>query len=88
MRLAILTHALSATAIAFLAFSGSAFAQQSVINFTFNMVPTDGVESCVPATGRVTITHTPQLVETMHVEVSRPKRQRHQTEPRPQKLTS
>jgi hypothetical protein len=70
MRLAILTHALSATAIAFLAFSGSAFAQQNVVNFTFNMVPTDGVESCVPATGRVTITHTPQLVETMHVEVS------------------
>jgi hypothetical protein len=34
------------------------------------MVPTLGVESCVPATGRVTITHTPKLVETMHVEVS------------------
>jgi hypothetical protein len=68
MRLAILTHAVSAAAITFLAFSGSAFAQN--INVTFDMVPTDGVESCVPATGRVTITHTPQLVETMHVEVS------------------
>jgi hypothetical protein len=54
--------------IASLAFSGSAFAQHT--NFVFNMVPTLGVESCVPAKGRVTITHTPLLVETMHVEVS------------------
>ena len=28
------------------------------------------MESCVPATGRVTITHTARLMETMHVEVS------------------
>jgi hypothetical protein len=59
MRLAILTHALSATAITVLAFSGSAFAQ-NLTNFTFPMVPTDGVEACIrTAAGRVTITHTP-----------------------------
>jgi hypothetical protein len=69
MRLANLTHALSATAITFLTFSGSAFAQ-NLTNFTFTMVPTLGVESCVHATGSVTITHTARLVETMHVEVS------------------
>ena len=68
MQLSTLTRALSATVIASLAFSGSAFAQHT--NFVFNMVPTLGVESCVPAKGRVTITHTPLLVETMHVEVS------------------
>jgi hypothetical protein len=68
MRISTSIKALSATAIASLAFCGSAFAQQT--NFTFNMVPTAGVQSCVPAKGRVTITHTPQLVETMHVEVS------------------
>jgi hypothetical protein len=67
---ATLAHALSVTAIASLAFSGSAFAQ-NLTNFTFTMVPTDGVEACIrTAAGRVTITHTPQLVETMHVEVS------------------
>jgi hypothetical protein len=68
--------AFSATAIAFLAFSGTAFAQEPNItspqdtNFTFKMIPTGGGEPCIPgATGLVTITHTPQLVETMHVEV-------------------
>ena len=35
------------------------------------MVPTLGTESCVPAKGRVTITHDLEaLVENMHVEVS------------------
>ncbi len=39
-------------------------------NFIFGMVPTDGVESCIPkAKGRVTIT-TLGVVENMHVEVS------------------
>jgi len=39
-------------------------------NFIFSMVPTDGVESCVPkAKGRVTIT-TLGVVENMHVEAS------------------
>jgi hypothetical protein len=47
---------------------GSSFAQNE--NFTFAMVPTLGVESCVPAKGRVTITHTLGLVENMHVEVT------------------
>jgi hypothetical protein len=68
MQRSTLTRALSATVIASLAFSGSAFAQHT--NFVFNMVPTLGVESCVPAKGRVTITHSPLLVENMHVEVS------------------
>ena len=39
-------------------------------NFIFNMVPSDGTESCVPAKGRVTITSLGGLVENMHVEVS------------------
>jgi hypothetical protein len=51
-----------------LALCGSSFAQNE--NFTFAMVPTLGVESCVPAKGRVTITHTLGLVENMHVEVT------------------
>ena len=39
-------------------------------NFTFAMVPTNG-QTCLPgAKGRVTITHTPTLVEAMHVELS------------------
>jgi hypothetical protein len=54
-------------------FSASAFAQNAVTqqtNFTFTMVPTGGVEACIPgAKGLVTITHSPLLVETMHVEV-------------------
>lgn len=73
-----LTHAVGAAAIASLALSGTAFAQNpepNVVspqhtNFTFKMVPTGGGEPCIPgATGLVTITHTPQLVETMHVDV-------------------
>jgi hypothetical protein len=40
-------------------------------NFTFFMVPTLGIESCVAkAVGRVTITRTPQLEENMHVEMT------------------
>jgi hypothetical protein len=39
-------------------------------NFTFPMVPSFGTESCLKAAGRVTITHTPQEEENMHVEVS------------------
>lgn len=65
--------AFGATAVALLAFSGSALAQNpgpQDVNFTFSMVATNGVESCVPAKGRVTITHTPQEVETMHVEAT------------------
>jgi hypothetical protein len=58
---------------ALLAFGGSAFAAQTslqLINYTFAMVPTNGEESCIPkATGRVTITHSLELVENMHVEV-------------------
>ena len=34
------------------------------------MVPTLGAELCVPAKGRVTITHSLELVENMHVEVT------------------
>ena len=68
MQLSTLTRALSATVIASLAFSGSAFAQHT--NFVFNMVPALGVGFCVSAKGRVTITHSPLLVENMHVEVS------------------
>ena len=72
-----LTQALGAAAIASLAFGGTAFAQKAEpnvtspqdINFVFAMVPTLGVESCVPASGRVTITHSLNLVENMHVEV-------------------
>ena len=55
-------------AVVCLTLCGSSFAQYD--NFTFTMVPTLGVESCVPARGRVTITHTFGLVENMHVEVS------------------
>ncbi len=66
MQLRTVTYALGA----FLAFGGSAFAQAiNQINFTFDMVATLGTESCVPATGRVTITHSLGLVENMHVEV-------------------
>jgi hypothetical protein len=68
MRLLKLTAVLSTLAVACLALCGSGFAQNE--NLTFAMVPTLGVESCVPATGRVTITHTLALVENMHVEVS------------------
>jgi hypothetical protein len=74
MRIPTSIQAFSATAIAFLAFSGAALAQSQGpqdINFTFNMVPTGGGEPCIPgAKGRVTITHTPQEVETMHVEIT------------------
>jgi hypothetical protein len=55
MRLPSVIKALGATAITSLAFSGSAFAQD-FIGFQFDMVPTLGVESCVPAKGHVTIT--------------------------------
>jgi hypothetical protein len=68
MRLSRLTAALSTLTLACLALCGSGFAGNT--NFTFSMVPTLGVESCVPAKGRVTITHTLKLVENMHVEVS------------------
>jgi hypothetical protein len=68
MRLPSLTKALGATAIASLAFGGSSLAQD--INFIFDMVPTNGVESCVPAKGFVTITHDLELVENMHVVVT------------------
>jgi hypothetical protein len=68
MRFSKLTAAFSIMAVACLILCGSGFAQND--NFTFSMVPTLGVESCVPATGRVTITHTAKLVENMHVEVS------------------
>jgi hypothetical protein len=70
MQLHTATYALGA----FLAFGGSAFAQNVVTeqtNFTFAMVPTGSTEACIPgAKGRVTITHSPILVETMHVEVT------------------
>lgn len=70
MKLQTATYALGA----FLAFGGSAFAQNVVTqqtNFTFAMVPTGSTEACIPgAKGRVTITHSPLLVETMHVEVT------------------
>jgi hypothetical protein len=63
--------ALPAMLLASAAFCGSAFAiSPNQINDTFAMVPTLGVESCVPAKGRVTITHTPVEEENMHVEVS------------------
>ena len=66
--------ALAAMLLALTAFCVSSFAQSPSANlrtnFTFAMVPTLGVESCVPAKGRVTITHTPTLEENMHVEVS------------------
>ena len=68
MRLSKLTATLSTMAVACVALCGSGFAQND--NFTFPMVATLGVESCVPARGRVTITHTLGLVENMHVEVS------------------
>jgi hypothetical protein len=74
MRIPTSIQAFGATAIALLALSGSALAQSpgpQDINFTFSMVPTGGGEPCIPgAKGRVTITHSPLLVETMHVEVT------------------
>jgi hypothetical protein len=73
MRIPTSIQVFGATAIALLALGGSALAQSpgpQDVNFTFSMVPTAGVESCLPAKGRVTITHTPQEVETMHVEVT------------------
>jgi hypothetical protein len=65
-------QAFSAAAIACLAFSGTALAQAvQDTNFTFKMIPTGGGEPCIPgAKGLVTVTHTPQLVETMHVDVT------------------
>jgi hypothetical protein len=68
MQLRTVTYALGA----FLAFGGSAFAQAAnQFNFTFSMVPTGGVEACIPgAAGRVTITHSLELIENMHVEVT------------------
>jgi hypothetical protein len=68
MQLRTVTYALSA----FLALGGSAFAQATnQINFTFKMVPTGSTEACIPgALGRVTITHSLELVENMHVEVT------------------
>jgi hypothetical protein len=53
--------------------AGRAEAGPPFNNFTFGMVPTNGAESCVPATGRVTVSPvdtTSALVENMHVEVS------------------
>lgn len=74
MQLRTVTYALGTTAIASLALCTSAFAQNVVTeqtNFTFAMVPTGSTEACIPgAKGRVTITHSPILVETMHVEVT------------------
>jgi hypothetical protein len=78
MRISRLTDALGTMAVASfasLALCGPGFAltcppATPLINYTFAMVPTLGVESCVPATGRVTITHTPQEEENMHLEVS------------------
>lgn len=69
MRFSKLIGVLGTMAVVCLTLCGSSFAGKD--NYTFFMVPTLGVESCVPATGRVTITHTAQLVENMHVEVSR-----------------
>ena len=68
MKLHTATYALGA----FLAFGGSAFAQATnQINFTFAMVAPSGAEPCIPAAkGRVTITHSLELVENMHVEVT------------------
>ena len=76
MRLSKLTNALSMMAATSLALCGASFAQvcppvTPKTNFTFFMVPTLGIESCVAkAVGRVTITHTPQLEENMHVEMT------------------
>ena len=72
MHLTSVIKALGATAIASLAFGGSAFAQATnQINFTFAMVAPSGAEPCIPAAkGRVTITHSLELVENMHVEVT------------------
>ena len=68
MRFSKLIAVFGIMAVACLTLCGSGFAQNE--NFTFPMVATLGSESCVPATGRVTITHTLGLVENMHVEVS------------------
>lgn len=74
MQLKTVTYALGAAAIASMALCTSVFAQNAVTeetNFTFAMVPTGGVEACIKAAkGRVTITHSPLLVENMHVEVT------------------
>jgi hypothetical protein len=74
MRIPTSIQVFGATAIALLALGGSALAQSpgpQDVNFTFSMVPTGGGEPCIPgAKGRVTITHSPLLVETMHVEVT------------------
>ena len=56
---------LAAMLLASIAFCTPSFAQRApatpLTNFTFAMVPTLGIEECVPAKGRVTITHTPTL---------------------------
>ena len=72
MHLTSVIKALGATAIASLAFGGPSFAHvPNQINFTFAMVAPSGAEPCIPAaTGRVTITHSLELVENMHVEVT------------------
>jgi hypothetical protein len=76
MRLSKLTEVLSMMAATSVALCGASFAQvcppvTPKTNFTFFMVPTLGSESCVAhPTGRVTITHTAQLVENMHVEMT------------------
>lgn len=55
-------------ALAVVGLAGEAAAQN---NFTFEMVPTGGVEACIKtATGSVTISPTFGLVEQMHVEVA------------------
>jgi hypothetical protein len=62
------SSAFAAALLASAALCGPASATpQNQINFTFNMVPAC---TSVKASGRVTITHTPQLEENMHVEVS------------------
>ena len=76
MRLSKLTSTLSVMTATSLALCGASFAQvcppkTPLTNFTFAMVPTLGIESCVKnARGRVTITHTPQEEENMHVEMT------------------
>lgn len=64
-------HAVRLAALAVVAFAVSfAAPARAQNNFIFAMVPTGGVEACIPkAKGRVTIT-TLGVVENMHVEVS------------------
>ena len=72
MHLTSVIKALGVTAIASLAFGGPSFALvPNSTNVTFDMVAPSGAEPCIPAAkGRVTITHSLELVENMHVEVT------------------